>query len=76
MSINWNEIINVELNDPDYTFKSFHKKMIELVNNNVPKCRLTKKQVKREHKPWITKEIKKKINVRVYIVNLLKRLIL
>ena len=47
MSINWNEIINVELNDPDYTFKSFHKKMIELVNNNVPKCRLTKKQVKR-----------------------------
>ena len=26
MSINWDEIINVELNDPDYSFKSFHKK--------------------------------------------------
>lgn len=37
--------------------------MIELVNNNLPKCRLTKKQVKREHNPWITKEIKKNINV-------------
>ena len=38
--------------------------MIELVNNNVPKRRFTKKQVKREHNPWITKEIKKNINVR------------
>ena len=37
--------------------------MIELVNNNVPKRRLNKKQAKREHKSWITKEIKKNIDV-------------
>ena len=26
MSINWDEIINVELNDSDFSFESFHKK--------------------------------------------------
>ena len=47
-SINWDEIINVELNDPDYSFKSFHKKLIELFNNNVSKRRLNKKTGQRE----------------------------
>ena len=64
MSLNWDEIISIEQNDPDFSFERFHKKVLELVDNNVPKRRLTKKQLKRQHKPWITKEIRKTISVR------------
>ena len=46
------------------SFQRFHQKVLELIDKNVPRIMLTKKQKKREHKPWITKEIKKMINTR------------
>ena len=63
MSLNWDEIISIEQKDPDFSFKRFPQKILELFANNVPKRRLTKKQLKRQHKPWITKKIRKTISV-------------
>ena len=52
----------VEKSDPDHAFNGFYRKMMELVENNVPRKKITKKQQKREYKPWITKEIKKSLS--------------
>ena len=63
-SIDWDKVIMVEKSDPDHAFNGFYRKMMELVENNVPRKKITKKQQKREYKPWITKEIKKSLSER------------
>ena len=60
-SLNWEEILQIDQNDPDLSFQNFYKRMLEIIENNVPKQKLTKKQLNRKHKPWITKGIKKSI---------------
>ena len=61
-SIDWDKIINQE--NSDLAFRRFHRKVLELIDENVPRIKLTKKQQKREHKPWVTKEIRKLICTR------------
>ena len=61
-SIDWDKIIDQE--NSDLAFRRFHRKVLELIDENVPRIILTKKQQKREHKPWITKEIRKMICTR------------
>ena len=63
-SIDWDKAMMVEKNDPDLAFNGFYRKMMELVENNVPRKKITKKQQRREYKPWITKEIKKGMSER------------
>ena len=62
-SIDWDKIIENQ-ESSDLAFRRFHRKVLEIIDKSVPRIILTKKQKKREHKPWITKEIIKTINTR------------
>lgn len=61
-SINWDN--EIDQDDPNLAFQRFYSRIIELIDKNVPRKKLTKRQRKRENKPWITKGIKKSLNER------------
>ena len=67
---NWNKLLVLENNNPDYSFERFFEKLSELIESHVPLKQLSKKQLKSASKPWITKGIKKSI---VNRDNLLKK---
>lgn len=62
--IDWDSLLEIERNDPGYSFKAFYDKIEVIVKSNVPERKLTKKQKRRESKPWITKGIRKSISKR------------
>ena len=62
--INWQTLLKLESNDPDLSFDIFYSKLTELVNENVPLKQITKKQLKRQSKPWVTKGILKSMSKR------------
>ena len=62
-SIDWDKIIENQENS-DLAFRRFHQKVLELIDKSVPRIMLTKKQKKREHIPWITRDIRKMMNRR------------
>ena len=62
--INWQTLLKLESNDPDLSFDTFYSKLTELVNENVPLKQITKKQLKRQSKPWVTKGILKSMSNR------------
>ena len=61
---NWNEIMTVEIKDPYHSFNKFYNKLDNLIKKYVPVKKLSKKQLKRKSKPWITKGLIKSMQVR------------
>ena len=43
--------------DINQKYKLFHKNLVEVIDQNAPLKPMTKKEVKRQKKPWITKGI-------------------
>ena len=66
----WRDILRIDSNDVDYSFEKFFEKLSKMIETHVPLKNLSKKQLKRVSKPWITKDIKRSISNRD---NLLKR---
>ena len=62
--INWKNILQLDKKDPELSFQIFYKKLNNLLNVNVPFKKLTKKQIKRGLKPWVTKGILKSMSLR------------
>ena len=48
--------------DTDTAYNIFHKKYCKLLDKHAPLRKLTKKEVKRKHNPWITKGLIKSIS--------------
>ena len=67
----WKDLLNLENNNPDYSFEHFFQILTKMIDAHVPVKNLSKKQLKSLSKPWITKGIKKSIKTRD---NLLKKL--
>ena len=62
-----------KLDDVNDQFKNFYFKLEGCVERHAPLKKLTPKEVKLEHKPWITNEIKKMIKIRDRIFQRKKR---
>ena len=60
--IDWDQELEVNKNDVNHTTDRFFTKMDELMDKHLPLRKLTKKELKKRHKPWITDEILEMIN--------------
>ena len=71
--INWNEILSLEKDDPDYSFLRFFDKLTTLIDSHVPLKKKSKKQCNSLNKPWMTREIKKSIRTRDSLLKKFKK---
>ena len=64
LDINWDEILDANRNDVNYSFSIFMEKINALVDKYMPLRKVTSKEYKRRFKPWINDEIMDKIRKR------------
>ena len=62
-SINWEEVLPAQV-DINIIFDSFHTKLTELIDKHVPLKKVSKRQLRLQSKPWITKGIRSSIAIR------------
>ena len=60
-NINWDEVIDTNMNNPNTAMENFLKTFNELLNEHIPLTKITPKQFKQKYKPWISNEILNKI---------------
>ena len=53
-NINWNNIININENDTNFSFNSFFCHFQKLLDKYIPLKKVSNKEFKRSFKPWIT----------------------
>ena len=71
--VDWNGMFQLHSNNPDGLFELFFEKMNTLIDVHAPLKRLSRKQVKKGGKPWITKGLKTSINKRDQLLNLINK---
>ena len=71
--IDWNKILSLEKNDPDYSFCRFFDKLTILIDSHVPLKKMSKKQRNSLSKPWMTNEIRKSIRTRDSLLKKFKK---
>ena len=71
--IDWNKILSLEKNDPDYSFCRFFDKLTILIDSHVPLKKMSKKQRNSLSKPWMTNEIRKSIRTRDSLIKKFKK---
>ena len=59
----------LKINDLNEKYNTFHDKVIQIVNKNIPLKELSNKEIKRKKKPWITKGITTSIHKRTSYLN-------
>ena len=64
LSIEWSEIIQLEKEDPNISFKQYFTTINNLIDKYMPLKKMSNKEIKQQQKPWITKEILQTINER------------
>ena len=64
LEIDWPETIQLEKEDPNYSFQQYFNAINTLIDKYLPLKKLTNKEIKRQSKPWITNEILKAITER------------
>ena len=57
--INWDDILQCEKKDTNYSFNSFNNTIEKLLDKHMPKRKITKKEFKQKYKPWVTTGILK-----------------
>ena len=66
----WHRLLATELNDPDKSFENFYNRLNGLIDLHAPLKKLSKKQIKKGGKPWITKGLKISIEKREELLKL------
>ena len=61
LSTDWDELIEIEKNDVNYSLSNFFHKTNELLDKYVPNKKVSHREFKRKYKPWITDEVLTKI---------------
>ena len=64
LSIDWDEILQLEKEDPNHSFKRYYQVINSLIDKYMPLQKMTKREIKQQSKPWITQEILKNIQER------------
>ena len=68
LEIDWDNKIQLNENDPNLSFRKFYSTIESLINKYIPLKKLTKKELKLQEKPWISKEICQSIAVRDHLL--------
>ncbi len=66
--INWDNILQCEKADANYSFNAFYERIDNILNTHMPIRKITKKEFKQKYKPWVTNEILKSIKRRGQIL--------
>ena len=64
LGIEWPKALDLERNDPNYSFNNFETAVNTVIDKYLPLKKLTRKEIKLQNKPWITKDICKAIKRR------------
>ena len=64
LSIDWDEVIKLDLKDPNISFAEYYTTINNLIDKYMPLRKMTKKEVKLMFKPWITPDILKSMKER------------
>ena len=64
LSIDWAEILELDKEDPNHSFKRYYATINSLIDEYMPLQKMSKKEMKQQSKPWISHEILKNINER------------
>ena len=62
--VNWDEILQLNKNDVNFSLSSFLEKLNEILDKHMPWKKLNKTELKRKVKPWVTDEIIRKIRLK------------
>ncbi len=66
---NWDEVLQANKRDVDYSFNSFYDKTEEILDRHMPKRKITKTEFKQRYKPWITFGILKSLKRKARLLN-------
>ena len=64
LEIDWNHTLQINNNDTNFSFNNFYQKVNGIIDNHLPLKKITKKELKQQFKPWITRGIIKAIKTR------------
>ena len=64
LEFDWDDIIQVDKNDPNTSFNQFYKHLSDLIDKYMPLRKLTNKEIKYHEKPWINRNILQAILIR------------
>ena len=64
LSIDWSDILELEKEDPNLSFKQYFTTINNLIDNYMPLKEMTRKEIQHQFKPWISKEILNSITER------------
>ena len=64
LEIDWHSILELQNNDPNFSFNSFERSINSIIDKYMPLRKMTKKEIKQKMKPWITIDIQTKIRNR------------
>ena len=64
LSIEWNDIIQLDNRDPELSFQQYFSTINSLIDNYMPLRKMTTREIKQQQKPWINHEILNEINLR------------
>jgi hypothetical protein len=69
LSIDWNNELQLEFQDPNVSFNHFFDTLNKLLDKYIPLQKITNNEHKRKYKPWITNDILNKIKVKNKLFN-------
>ena len=64
LSINWDEVIKLDLQDPNISFAEYYTTINNLIDKYMPLRKMSRKEVKLMFKPWISYDILKMMKER------------
>jgi hypothetical protein len=69
LSIDWNNVLQIQFQDPNRSFNHFFDTINKLLDKYIPLQKITNNDHKRKYKPWITNDILNKIKVKNKLFN-------
>ena len=64
LSIEWTDVLLLEKEDPNLSFKKYFSTINTLIDKYMPLRKMTQKEIKLQYTPWISKDILQSIKVR------------
>ena len=55
LEVDWDQTLQTNNDDPNFSFENFYQKVNGIIDNHLPLKKISKKELKQQFKPWITK---------------------
>ena len=64
LEVDWDQTLQINKDDPNFSFENFYQKVNGIIDNHLPLKKISKKELKQQFKPWITRGIIKSMKTR------------